>query len=230
MFATTLLLTLLATVVFARPGSEDYGRSDDSGKDIFLNNEASTSDNQEEVSYKEVCYRNLYADIEKFKKETEKEIKISDDDGKDVFFFDSFKKDEDDVEFYYREFCYKDFSFDKHDDDESRQTVLDVSKRSLDQSSLDGSGLGDSSFGTSGAGSGFGDDDQDLGLGDEDLGTNDFITGSDDLDSNTIGDFSGDDSTGFAGEEGTGKDGSLSDGLDLNSEVRLARLARRAAC
>ncbi|GAA5863912.1 hypothetical protein JCM8547_005278 [Rhodosporidiobolus lusitaniae] len=146
MLANSLLLSLLATVAFARPGSDDYGKSKDDGKDIFVNNEASTSDNQEEVSYKEVCYRNLYADVDKFKQETEKEVKVSDEYGKDVFFFDSFKKDENDVEFYYREYCYKDFSFEKHDDDESRQTVLDVSKRSFDDASTLGTGLGDSSL------------------------------------------------------------------------------------
>ncbi|GAA5872465.1 hypothetical protein JCM8547_006923, partial [Rhodosporidiobolus lusitaniae] len=115
MLTKTLFLSLLATAALARPGGEDYGKDKD-GKDIFINAEASKSDKEVEVSFKEVCYRNLYADIEKFKKATEKEIKISDEYGKDVFFFDSFKKDENDVEFYYREFCYKDFSFDKHDE------------------------------------------------------------------------------------------------------------------
>ncbi|GAA6042813.1 hypothetical protein JCM8097_004439 [Rhodosporidiobolus ruineniae] len=58
-----------------------------------------------EVSFKEICYRNLYANVEEFKKETEKEVLIKDNKGKD-----------NDVEFYFREFCYKDFNFKKHDE------------------------------------------------------------------------------------------------------------------
>ncbi|GAA6043718.1 hypothetical protein JCM8097_000489 [Rhodosporidiobolus ruineniae] len=123
---TQALVSLLAlsTAVMAG-GSDDYGKKD-GGKDIFVNNEASTKDKQLEVSFKEICYRNLYANADEFKQETQKEISIKDDSGKDVFVFDGFRKDENDVEFYFREFCYKDFNFKKHDDSEEATQILDV--------------------------------------------------------------------------------------------------------
>ncbi|GAA5923749.1 hypothetical protein JCM6882_009181, partial [Rhodosporidiobolus microsporus] len=106
-------LSSVALLASARPGSDDYGKGKD-GKDIFIKEDFAKKDKDVKVSLKEVCYRNLYLNVEEFKKETEKQIKIKDDKGTDVFIFDGFLKDAEDVEFYFREFCYKDFNFDAH--------------------------------------------------------------------------------------------------------------------
>ncbi|GAA6045179.1 hypothetical protein JCM8097_005089, partial [Rhodosporidiobolus ruineniae] len=128
MLAPTLLSILaLGSAVFAAPG-EDYGKKD-GGKDIFINAEASKKDKELKVSFKEICYRNLYANVEEFKKETEKEILIKDNKGKDVFIFDGFRKDENDVEFYFREFCYKDFNFKKHDEKVDETKIVDINDK-----------------------------------------------------------------------------------------------------
>ncbi|GAA6042810.1 hypothetical protein JCM8097_004436 [Rhodosporidiobolus ruineniae] len=131
MLAPTLLSILaLGSAVFAAPG-EDYGKKD-GGKDIFINAEASKKDKELKVSFKEICYRNLYANVEEFKKETEKEILIKDNKGKDVFIFDGFRKDENDVEFYFREFCYKDFNFKKHDEKVDATKIVDINDKGKD--------------------------------------------------------------------------------------------------
>ncbi|GAA5957207.1 hypothetical protein JCM10213_009160 [Rhodosporidiobolus nylandii] len=158
-------LALLALPALALAG--DYGFKKDGGVDVDVRNKAAKKEKELKVSLKEVCYRDLYANVEEFKKKTAKEVKIRDDYGKDVFIFDGFKKDENDVESYYREFCYKDFKFKKHNKEAEKKKVIDIDnkgkfyKRSL---GVDG-GLG--------YGGGFDDfidfgsfDDCDFGFGD----------------------------------------------------------------
>ncbi|GAA5835356.1 hypothetical protein JCM11251_005214 [Rhodosporidiobolus azoricus] len=72
-----LALSASALLSAAAPGSEDYAKDRD-GKDIFIKADKNKKEKEIEVSLKEVCYRDLYANIEEFKKETEKQIKIKD--------------------------------------------------------------------------------------------------------------------------------------------------------
>ncbi|PRQ70081.1 hypothetical protein AAT19DRAFT_11734 [Rhodotorula toruloides] len=62
------------------------------------------------ISLKEICYRNLYADVAKYKVKYAKEVLAKDAAGKAVFLFDGIKKDINNREFYYEEFCYKQFN------------------------------------------------------------------------------------------------------------------------
>ncbi|GAA6021889.1 hypothetical protein JCM10207_004535 [Rhodosporidiobolus poonsookiae] len=121
-FTALLAIAALASSVLA--GGDDYGKDD--GKDVLITNQEDKHEKEKKVSLKEVCYRDLYANVEEFKKEFEKEVKINDDKGKDVFIFDGFKKDENDVEFYFREFCYKEVNFKAHEENVDKDQILKI--------------------------------------------------------------------------------------------------------
>ncbi|GAA6003357.1 hypothetical protein JCM10207_000292 [Rhodosporidiobolus poonsookiae] len=82
--------------------------------DIELNAQEFESKHSKEVKLKEVCYLELFADVENFKEEFDNTIVIQDEYGKDVFVNDGFRKDESNKEFYPKEFCYRDFHLKEH--------------------------------------------------------------------------------------------------------------------
>ncbi|BGO89176.1 hypothetical protein JCM10049v2_001421 [Rhodotorula toruloides] len=59
------------------------------------------------VSLKEICYRNLYAEVSAFHVRYAKEVALQDAKHANVFLADGIKKDVNSQEFYYEEFCYK---------------------------------------------------------------------------------------------------------------------------
>ncbi|GAA6021877.1 hypothetical protein JCM10207_004528 [Rhodosporidiobolus poonsookiae] len=125
-FAALLAVAALASSVLA---GEDYGKHDygkGKGTDVLIKANEEKHEKEKKVSLKEVCYRDLYANVEEFKKEFEKEVKINDDKGKDVFIFDGFKKDENDVEFYFREFCYKEINFKAHEENVDKDNIIKI--------------------------------------------------------------------------------------------------------
>ncbi|BGP29656.1 hypothetical protein JCM10296v2_001395 [Rhodotorula toruloides] len=146
------------------------------------------------ISLKEICYRNLYADVAKYKVKYAKEVLAKDAAGKAVFLFDGIKKDIDNREFYYEEFCYKQFNIAEHNADVAKHNTAVVGgaaglggkagvyKRSVIGSSFDpegfssgfasldgsygGAGLGyGSGLGYGGVGSGIGYGGADSGIG-----------------------------------------------------------------
>ncbi|GAA5871222.1 hypothetical protein JCM8547_007228 [Rhodosporidiobolus lusitaniae] len=96
------------------------------GKDVTVKNKETVEKEKIEVTYKEACYLELYADVDKHKVQFAKEIKIQDKYGKDVFFFDSFKKDENDIEYYVKSYCYKDLKIDKQHTKTTTEDKLDA--------------------------------------------------------------------------------------------------------
>ncbi|GAA5846440.1 hypothetical protein JCM11251_002446 [Rhodosporidiobolus azoricus] len=120
-------LALLATAVPV-PGGDD---KKDDDVDIEVASKFTEKEHQKEVSIKEVCYLELFLDIEKRKIEFEKEVLIKDEYGKDVFLRDGFKKDEKNVEFYFKEFCYKDFHFSEHKEETNRADLVQLDSDQL---------------------------------------------------------------------------------------------------
>ncbi|GAA5859588.1 hypothetical protein JCM9279_002247, partial [Rhodotorula babjevae] len=100
------------------------------GTDVVKDSDLKKAEHAARVQYKELCYRNLYADVAKHKVRFNKETLVQDDKGKDVFLFDGIKKDSNDKEFYYEEFCYKQFNLKQHDSDVKKQNtaVIDGGK------------------------------------------------------------------------------------------------------
>ncbi|BGO98185.1 hypothetical protein NBRC10513v2_001292 [Rhodotorula toruloides] len=78
------------------------------------------------ISLKEICYRNLYADVAKYKVKYAKEVLAKDAAGKAVFLFDGIKKDINNREFYYEEFCYKQFNIAEHNADVAKHNTAVV--------------------------------------------------------------------------------------------------------
>ncbi|GAA5857216.1 hypothetical protein JCM9279_004424 [Rhodotorula babjevae] len=151
-----MLTSTLALATLALSGSAlaSIGYDKDTGRLAAIDS-SSKHESEEEVSYKEVCYRNLYADVEYFKVHNSKELLLSDTKGSQVFLSDGLKKAYDDVEYYYEEFCYKQFKERAHSNNVDKNHGILVGKRDF-ASSL---GLGGfSGFSGAGAGSGSGDD------------------------------------------------------------------------
>ncbi|GAA5908342.1 hypothetical protein JCM8208_000382 [Rhodotorula glutinis] len=115
MLSSTLFLALCASVALAIVSHADDGK-------LALSDSESEKEDLRDISLKEVCYRNLYADIDAFTVKHSTETLISDSNGKTVFLSDGLKKAYDDVEYYYEEFCYKKVK--------ARQRSNDVAKHS----------------------------------------------------------------------------------------------------
>ncbi|GAA5962907.1 hypothetical protein JCM10213_008537, partial [Rhodosporidiobolus nylandii] len=65
-------LAVLALPALALAGGKGFDT------DVNIRNKAAKKEKELKVSLKEVCYRDLYANVEEFKKKTEKEVKIRD--------------------------------------------------------------------------------------------------------------------------------------------------------
>ncbi|GAA6048178.1 hypothetical protein JCM3770_003698 [Rhodotorula araucariae] len=139
MLSTTLLtLAGAALSVSALPsgggGKGGFGGYGDHGLGDTLISASNFNEKEaeEKVAFKELCYRNLYADVEAFDLRTDKEVAIKDAKGTDVFLFANLKKDIHDQEFYYEEFCYKQVSIKEHNSKVNADSVLvGLGKRSL---------------------------------------------------------------------------------------------------
>ncbi|KPV77239.1 uncharacterized protein RHOBADRAFT_52176 [Rhodotorula graminis WP1] len=127
-------------------GYDDYGLGDG----IISASDYSQKNAEESLSYREICYRNLYADVEAFKLRTDKEVAIKDAGNADVFLFANFKKDYQDKEFYYEEFCYKQTHKKEHNSKVSADSVLVGLKEKRD------GGIGNGLGGGLGLGGGIG--------------------------------------------------------------------------
>ncbi|TNY18697.1 hypothetical protein DMC30DRAFT_409291, partial [Rhodotorula diobovata] len=86
-------------------GHGDYGLGDS----LIAETDFTQKDARESVSYKEICYRNLYADVAG---------------NSDVFLFAAVKKDYQDKEFYYEEFCYKQTHKKEHNSKVNAESVV----------------------------------------------------------------------------------------------------------
>ncbi|GAA5918695.1 hypothetical protein JCM8208_000677 [Rhodotorula glutinis] len=126
-------------------GYDDYGLGDG----LISASDYSQKNAEESLSYKELCYRNLYADVEAFKLRTDKEVAIKDAGNSDVFLFANLKKDYQDKEYYYEEFCYKQMHQKEHNSKVSADSVLVGLKEKRD------GGIGNG-IGGGGLGGGFG--------------------------------------------------------------------------
>ncbi|GAA5979584.1 hypothetical protein JCM10908_002974 [Rhodotorula pacifica] len=97
-----------------------------------------------EVSLKEICYRNLYADLAAFKVKNTKEALITDSKHQTVFVSQGTLRDENNVELLYEEYCYKQYKVNSHNSDVDAVSGIQVGKRdlisTLGLSSLDGLG------------------------------------------------------------------------------------------
>ncbi|GAA6010834.1 uncharacterized protein JCM10292_006027, partial [Rhodotorula paludigena] len=92
MLASTLIALAGAALAFASPDGKG-------GVDIVKDADFKKAEKAAKISLKEICYRNLYADVSKFKVKYNKEVLVHDEKGKDVFLFDGIKKDSNDREF-----------------------------------------------------------------------------------------------------------------------------------
>ncbi|GAA5908322.1 hypothetical protein JCM8208_000377 [Rhodotorula glutinis] len=152
MLASTLTL---ATLAFSGSALASIGYNKETGG-LSAIDSSSKHELDSEIEYKEVCYRNLYADLEYFKVHNSKELLTSDTKGAQVFLSDGLKKAYDDVEYYFEEYCYKQYKERSHENNVDKAHGITVGKRDF-ASSL---GLGDSSgFSTGGAGAKSGGDD-----------------------------------------------------------------------
>ncbi|KPV77240.1 uncharacterized protein RHOBADRAFT_42454 [Rhodotorula graminis WP1] len=126
MLTSTLLALAGAALAIAAPDA-GYGGG---GTDVVKDSDFRKNEKALKASMKELCYRNLYADVAKHKQRYNKEVLVQDDKGKDVFLFDGIKKDSNDKEYYYEEFCYKQFNLKQHDSDVKKQNtaVIDGGK------------------------------------------------------------------------------------------------------
>ncbi|GJN88154.1 hypothetical protein Rhopal_001111-T1 [Rhodotorula paludigena] len=161
MLTSTLLAVASAAFALSAPsggkGYDDYGYGGDGLISVGNFNEKAA---KAAVTLKEICYRNLYADVQDFAVKSNKEVLIKDSKNLDVFLRDGLKKDVNDQEFYYEEFCYKQFGVKEHNSKVSADSVL-VGLKERDLGGLDGGlgsyggvGVGSSSF--SGVGGGLG--------------------------------------------------------------------------
>ncbi|GAA5928928.1 hypothetical protein JCM3775_006684 [Rhodotorula graminis] len=161
MLASTLAL---ATLAFSGSAIASIGYDKDTGKLASVSSK-NVHDLDEEVEYKEVCYRNLYADVDYFKVHNQKELLLSDSKGAQVFLSDGLKKAYDDVEYYYEEYCYKQYKERSHSNDYDASSGILVGKRDFasslglgDLSNFSGGGMGlGASSSKSGGGGGGGD-------------------------------------------------------------------------
>ncbi|GAA5979842.1 hypothetical protein JCM10908_003064 [Rhodotorula pacifica] len=113
MIVSTLLLPLLAVLASAAP-------TPGAGVDVVKQSQYKNAELAAKISLKEICYRNLYADVSKYKVKYQKEVLAKDAKGQNVFLFDGIKKDVNDKEFYYEEFCYKQFNVKQHNENEQK--------------------------------------------------------------------------------------------------------------
>ncbi|GAA5876834.1 hypothetical protein JCM3774_000785 [Rhodotorula dairenensis] len=94
-----------------------------------------------QADLKEMCFRNLYADLAAFKIKHSQEVLISDSKGGTAFLSQGVLRTEDDVEMLYEEWCYKKYKIDQHKSDVQALSGIQVGKRdlisSLGLSSLD---------------------------------------------------------------------------------------------
>ncbi|KWU41386.1 hypothetical protein RHOSPDRAFT_27676, partial [Rhodotorula sp. JG-1b] len=98
MLSSAFFLPLLAVLASAAPTP---GGGEGPGVDVVKQSNYKEHELAAKISLKEICYRNLYADVSK---------------GQNVFLFDGIKKDVNDKEFYYEEFCYKQFNVKQHNE------------------------------------------------------------------------------------------------------------------
>ncbi|BGP18888.1 hypothetical protein JCM10213_003013 [Rhodosporidiobolus nylandii] len=124
--ASILTLATLASLAVASPLPGGGGEPD-----ISVGSKLAEKQHSKKVSLKEVCYLELFADVENHKVLFEKEIKIQDDYGKDVYVNDGYKKDENNVLFYFKEFCYKDFNFAEHNEETVKKSGASISADEL---------------------------------------------------------------------------------------------------
>ncbi|BGP22382.1 hypothetical protein Rt10032_c07g3152 [Rhodotorula toruloides] len=123
--ALLLLAPVLASATINSIGYGPHGLELNAGE----NEHAASA--YEEVALKEICYRNLYADVAAFTVKYQKEVLVADKaDGK-VYLADGTRKDENNVEFYYEEFCYKQYKLKDHEADYSKVSGISIGKRSL---------------------------------------------------------------------------------------------------
>ncbi|BGP22433.1 hypothetical protein Rt10032_c07g3105 [Rhodotorula toruloides] len=119
MFTKTLLLAAVASTALAAPTADGglvggYGGGY-GGKGLvggygggYLGASSQAGAIAESaVSLKEICYRNLYADVAAFHVRYAKEVALQDSKHANVFLADGIRKDVNSQEFYYEEFCYK---------------------------------------------------------------------------------------------------------------------------
>ncbi|POY76116.1 hypothetical protein BMF94_0839 [Rhodotorula taiwanensis] len=116
MLALTALVSCL-TLAMAAPMP---GGGEGPGVDVVKQSNYKNTDLAAKISLKEICYRNLYADVSKYKVKYQKEVLAKDAKGQNVFLFDGIKKDSNDKEFYYEEFCYKQFNVKEHNQNEQK--------------------------------------------------------------------------------------------------------------
>ncbi|BGP68005.1 hypothetical protein NBRC10513v2_001326 [Rhodotorula toruloides] len=116
---TLIALTAFSTVALASP-------SPGVGVNVVKTAAFTEAEKAAKVSLKEICYRNLYADVAKYKVKYAKEVLAKDAKGKAVFLFDGIKKDINNREFYYEEFCYKQFNIAEHNADVAKQNTAVV--------------------------------------------------------------------------------------------------------
>ncbi|GAA6010196.1 uncharacterized protein JCM10292_003355 [Rhodotorula paludigena] len=165
---------LFSLALLAVPALASLSYDKDAGKIASISSTQKDILDQE-IALKEICYRNLYADIDEFKVKNSKELLISDTKGESVFLSDGLKKSFDDVEYYYEEFCYKQYNSREHSLDLDKSSGILVGKRDFASNiGLDTTGglgsLGVGSFGSSPfddgekkGGSGGGDDQKKAG-------------------------------------------------------------------
>ncbi|BGP45574.1 hypothetical protein JCM10450v2_001393 [Rhodotorula kratochvilovae] len=100
MLKLTLFALLGASTVLA-----DISRGKDGG--LAVTNNKAEHVEVSDLVLKEVCYRNLYADVDDFETKHSVETLVSDASGKQVFLSDGIKRDFEDTEYYFEEWCYK---------------------------------------------------------------------------------------------------------------------------
>ncbi|BGO97305.1 hypothetical protein RTBOTA2_001933 [Rhodotorula toruloides] len=120
------LLLLAPVLASATINSIGYGPH---GLELSAGENEHAASAYEEVALKEICYRNLYADVAAFTVKYQKEVLVADKaDGK-VYLADGTRKDENNVEFYYEEFCYKQYKVDQHDADYSKVSGITIGRK-----------------------------------------------------------------------------------------------------
>ncbi|KWU41003.1 hypothetical protein RHOSPDRAFT_37462, partial [Rhodotorula sp. JG-1b] len=117
MLSSAFFLPLLAVLASAAPTP---GGGEGPGVDVVKQSNYKEHELAAKISLKEICYRNLYADVSKYKVKYQKEVLAKDAKGQNVFLFDGIKKDVNDKEFYYEEFCYKQFNVKQHNENEQK--------------------------------------------------------------------------------------------------------------
>ncbi|GAA6010055.1 uncharacterized protein JCM10292_001382 [Rhodotorula paludigena] len=164
MLTSTLLAVATAAFALSAPSGgkgafllcyDDYGYGGDGLISVGNFNEKAA---KAAVTLKEICYRNLYADVQDFAVKSNKEVLTKDSKNLDVFLRDGLKKDVNDQEFYYEEFCYKQFGVKEHNSKVSADSVL-VGLKERDLGGLGGGlgsygGLGGNGFDSYGGGLG----------------------------------------------------------------------------